>query len=122
VFDVVEATTSRSPLDSFGPIPGTLSIRLDGPAARTVVHLGGDLDIAGRATALMVCAAVVHRVVLVDMTDLAFMDCAGYGALIAARRVLEARGGSLTMWGDAGQPSRLRGLIDESEHRLAVPA
>ena len=83
MFDVVDTTTSRSPPHSGPSIPGTFTIWLGGPAARPVVHLGGDLDIAGRATALTVCAAVAHCEVVVDMTDLAFMDCAGYGALIA---------------------------------------
>jgi anti-anti-sigma factor len=74
--------------------------------------LDGELDVASRGLVLLTCAAVEHRVVTVDLTDLTFMDCAGYSGLVAARRVLEARGGSLTLDSITGEPSRLVTLLD----------
>ena len=31
------------------------------------------------------------------MADMTFMDCCGYGGLVAAREILQADGGSLTL-------------------------
>ncbi|MGZ4790460.1 MAG: STAS domain-containing protein [Ilumatobacteraceae bacterium] len=53
--------------------------------------------------------------VVVDMTDLTFIDCCGYGALIAARRILTDLGGSLTMRNPADQPAFLLELLHDLE-------
>jgi anti-anti-sigma factor len=45
--------------------------------------------------------------VVIEMSALTFMDCCGYAGLVAARRVLEERGGSLTFSNQEGQPARL---------------
>jgi anti-anti-sigma factor len=51
-------------------------------------------------------------VVIVEMADLTFMDCSGYGAFVAARQVLEERSGSLTLANSTGEPAYLLSLID----------
>ncbi len=44
-----------------------------------------------------------------------FMDCCGYGALVAARRALRLEGGSLTLRNQSGQPAALLGLLSSLE-------
>jgi anti-anti-sigma factor len=97
-------------------------VRFDDPAH--VVVMTGELDMASRAAAFRGCTSVGTADVVVDMAGLVFMDCAGYGALIAARAILERGGGSLTFMDPRGQPLRLLTLIgehwDESEFDRAL--
>lgn len=100
-----------------------LSIRTGGPHGTPVVYLAGELDFSGRAALATTCTAFDHDAVVIDLSELHFMDCAGYGGLVAARLALESRGGSLTLLGSDGEPKRLLDLIAETEGRLmAVPA
>lgn len=80
-----------------------------------VVVMTGDLDLASRDETVRACTAAGQVDVIVDMASLMFMDSAGYGALIAARTLLEFRGGSLTVVNPCGQPLRLMSLIGRSE-------
>ena len=84
---------------------------------RRVVRLSGELDIASRHRVRRTCRDGTDLTVVVDMTDLTFIDCSGYGALIAARRILTDLGGSLTIRNQAGQPAFLLSLL----HDLEVP-
>jgi anti-sigma B factor antagonist len=77
-----------------------------------VVAMSGELDLAARAHAIDACTANGHRDVLVDLSDLTFLDCAGHGAIDAARRILERRGGSLAVKNAVGEPRRLLALIE----------
>jgi len=80
-----------------------------------VVVITGELDLASRDETVRACTAAGQVDVIVEMAGLAFMDCAGYGALIAARTLLEFRGGSLTLVNPCGQPLRLMVLIGEGK-------
>jgi anti-anti-sigma factor len=75
----------------------------------------GELDIASRDLVRRSCLDGTDLTVVVDMTDLAFIDCSGYGALIAARRILTDLGGSLTMRNQSGQPADLIRLLSDLE-------
>jgi hypothetical protein len=44
------------------------------------------------------------------------MDCAGYGAIVAVRHVLEDSARSLTIRNQTGQPARLLDMIAALEH------
>jgi len=77
----------------------------------TLVHVSGKLDIATRNRCLEACLGADHVTVVVDMAALTFMDCAGYGGLLAARRGLQERGGSLTLRHASGQPARLLAML-----------
>jgi anti-anti-sigma factor len=79
------------------------------------VRLSGELDIATREVVRRACLEGNALTVVVDMTDLTFIDCSGYGALIAVRRILTERGGSLTMLKQVGQPAALFGLLSDLE-------
>jgi anti-anti-sigma factor len=81
------------------------------PRIRIVVALAGELDLATRDVAYQACVRDQHIDVVVDLGGLTFLDCAGYGALMSARRVLLQRGGSLTLRNQTGLPARLLTLI-----------
>jgi anti-anti-sigma factor len=86
-----------------------------------VVGVSGDLDLASRAAALDACTSIDHRDVLVDLSELRFLDCAGYGAFVAATATLGCRGGSMVLCYPTGEPRRLLALIAELEHGLCAP-
>ncbi len=77
-----------------------------------VVEMFGELDLAGSVVALQMCTRLNHLHVLVDLSGLVFLDCAGFGVLDEARSVLEGRGGSLAIVNPVGEPRRLLGLIE----------
>ena len=70
------------------------------------VHLIGDLDLANRDSMTSICLGYNEPVLIVDMSGLTFMDCSGYGALVAARATLEQRGQTMNLVGATGQPPR----------------
>jgi anti-anti-sigma factor len=80
-----------------------------------VVRVSGELDIAARDLVRRACLEGSDLTVVVDMTELTFIDCCGYGALIAASRILTDLGGSLTMHNQTGQPAFLLGLLHDLE-------
>lgn len=79
--------------------------------ASSVVHASGELDMATRDRCSDACLGGDHVAVVLDMAALTFMDCAGYGGLLAARRGLQERGGSLTLRHASGQPARLLAML-----------
>ena len=117
--------------------PGTLSVStLDEPAhsARTaastafcvdvsvstdgenhVVNVSGELDVRTRQLVEQACLTGHDLAVVVEMSELTFMDCCGYAGLVAIRRALLERGGSLTLTNQVGQPARLLALLGAAE-------
>ena len=79
------------------------------------VHLVGELDIATRDLVHRVCVGSDHHDVAVDLGQTTFMDCSGYGGLVAARIDLERRSGSLTLRNPIGQPADLLSFLALSE-------
>jgi len=75
------------------------------------VKFSGELDAAGRESALQRCTEGHAPVVTVDLSELTFLDCGGYGAFTAARTTLEQHGRALVLVGAVGQPRRLLDLI-----------
>jgi anti-anti-sigma factor len=86
-----------------------------------IVELWGELDLVSREAAITACSSAEHVDVLVDLSGLVFLDCAGYGALVAAADELKLRGGSLALTNAVGEPRRLLALIDDLEHGLCAP-
>jgi anti-anti-sigma factor len=99
-----KAHTSTSLGSSF-----SLSISRDGP--NRVVHVHGELDVATRNLVRRACLGGRRKTVVVEMSQMTFMDCSGYGGLVAARLVLQERGGSLTLQNQAGQPAELLTML-----------
>ena len=63
------------------------------------------------------CLAGRRTAVVVEMSDMTFMDCCGYGGLVAARNDLQNHGGSLTLRNQAGQPAELLTMLEHLEAR-----
>jgi anti-anti-sigma factor len=95
------------------PPPLQVSVSADG--GRHVVNVSGELDMGTRDFVEEACLAGDDMAVVVEMAELTFMDCRGYGALVEARRVLQERGGSLTLSNHVGQPARLLMLLGAVE-------
>ena len=72
-----------------------------GPASRTVeVRIRGELDIASAPELTAVLdrlLAADHRVVVLELDDLSFLDCAGMRPIRAALCALRGRGGTLVI-------------------------
>ncbi len=72
-----------------------------GPASRTVeLRVRGELAIASApelAVALDPLLAADHRVVVLDLTELSFIDCAGMRPIRSACGALRCRGGTLVI-------------------------
>jgi anti-anti-sigma factor len=76
-----------------------------------VVRIAGELDLLTGHVANRACLEGDRIAVTVDLAETTFMDCCGYGGLVAARLVLEQRGGTLTVRNQTGQPARLLALL-----------
>jgi anti-anti-sigma factor len=63
---------------------------------QTVVHLAGELDLTGSETLLAAVADLDGRVV-VDLTDVSFLDSAGMSAFAITHKRLVEAGGSFTL-------------------------
>jgi anti-anti-sigma factor len=96
-----------------GDLPFSLSISRDG--RYRIVRIGGELDLATRNLVRRACLAGRRKTVIVEMGDMTFMDCSGYGGLVAARLVLQAHGGSLTLRNEIGQPAELLAMLASLE-------
>ena len=87
------------------------SLQVSRRGLNRVVRVGGELDVATRAQVRDACLTSRGNSVVVEMAEVTFMDCSGYGCLVAARRILEATGGSLTLRHLTGQPAELLELL-----------
>ncbi len=90
-------------------LPFTVNVSRRG--LHRVVRIGGELDVHTRHEVRQACIEGWGHVVDVEMADMTFMDCCGYGALVAARRILQAKGGSLTLRNQTGQPAELLTML-----------
>ncbi len=99
--------TSCSDLD--GP---SFTVHVSKHGSHRVVRIGGELDIATRNKAKNACLEGRRgKFVVVEMAGMTFMDCCGYGGLLAARQILLAHGGSLTLNHQTGQPAELLDML-----------
>ena len=98
-----------SPVADQGNPGFTVGRSTDG--ARRVVRFGGELDLLTCNLAARACLEGDQTEVAVDLANTRFMDCCGFGGLVAARLILEQRGGSLTLRNQTGQPARLLALL-----------
>lgn len=85
-----------------------LDTRVTREGATVVVALSGELDLATAprlrsCLAPMVTAATAPQELVLDLSDLSFLDASGISALLTVQRALAARGGRLCL----RSPSRL---------------
>lgn len=85
-----------------------------------VVHVAGELDLATRDQLVSASTEGHHPAMVIDLGGVTFMDCSGYGSLVASRRVIEGEGRSLAITGQTGQPARLCKLIADLESATAT--
>jgi anti-anti-sigma factor len=83
-------------------------------AGRRVLYVSGDLDLSTRERLAAACLDG-DGVDVIDLTSVAFMDCAAYGALVSARAAIEIRGGALDVRNAHGQPAALLALIAKTD-------
>lgn len=81
-----------------------------------VVRIIGDIDLESRDTVLAACALGDHRQLVVDLANVTFMDCTGYGVLLAARRIVEGGGGEFSWSNQTGESARFLEMIAELEN------
>jgi anti-anti-sigma factor len=86
-------------------------LRVSKRGGHRIVAIIGELDVATRNKVHEACLGGRGSVVEVEMADMTFMDCCGYGGLIAARQILQDAGGSLTLNHQTGQPAELLVMI-----------
>jgi anti-sigma B factor antagonist len=86
---------------------------------RTTVTLAGELDVICVPVlgSLLSRVAPRARELVVDVSEVTFIDCAGINALLAARRRMEARGGSLIL---QDVPPLVRRVIEVAGASLPV--
>jgi anti-sigma B factor antagonist len=101
------------PADSAADRPFMVNVSRHG--RHRVVHISGELDVVTRNIVRRACLAGRRTAVVVEMSDMTFMDCSGYGGLVAARNDLQAHGGSLTLRNQAGQPAELLTMLESLE-------
>ena len=101
--DLLPATSTRG--------DPTFSLQVSRRGLYRVVRVGGELDVSTRARVRDACLSGRGNSVVVDIAEVTFMDCSGYGCLVAARRILEASGGSLTLRHQTGQPAQFLQLL-----------
>ena len=83
-----------------------------------VVRLVGELDAAVREEVHRSLVDGDQRSVIVDLSQLVFMDCGGYGALVNALNLLDHRGAPLTIVNATGQIARLFELVGADQMDL----
>lgn len=98
-----------SPATEVDVAPFAVKTSTDG--GHRVVRISGELDLATRNLVSQACLANGDNTVVVEMSEMTFMDCSGYGGLVAARHVLQEHGGSLTLSNETGQPARLLTML-----------
>jgi anti-anti-sigma factor len=93
-----------------GTLP-ELSVNVYPEGDSCVVHISGELDMATRNRLFSASTAGHHSTMVIDLAGVTFLDCSGYGSLVASRRIIEGDGRTLTVRGATGQPAHLFELI-----------
>ena len=86
-----------------------------------VITIGGELDLLSTAklAKALETAGTRARSLIIDMTDLAFIDSSGLGILIAAQNRAHALGGSVVL---AHPPPLVRRLLTGTQLQHRFPA
>ncbi|WP_411110936.1 STAS domain-containing protein [Streptomyces sp. c-19] len=121
-----DATGATGATDASGATAASGTTTASGTTAegRTVITARGELDIdTGPALRDEISEALEHNHgVVVDLSRVEFMDCAGLGALIAALREAERHGHALTLRSPNRQVSRLLRLTGVHERLPVEPS
>ena len=99
--------------------PQLSSMEMSDEESVCVLNLSGELDLLSGPELDAAVARSARPTVVVDMTATTFMDCAGYRSLATAEHALQARGGSLQIRNQVGQPARLLTLLQAMTNESA---
>ena len=87
-----------------------------------LVRMCGDLDAGARVEAFDACCNCTGSAVVLDLSELTFLDTQGYTSIVDATRVLKSEGRTLTIRGSRGEPLRLLTLLGvPGDIEVAVP-
>ncbi|MFB7908356.1 STAS domain-containing protein [Kitasatospora sp. NPDC056076] len=88
-----------------------------------VVRPRGEIDLASapRLHRELTCALDTHQNVLLDLSQVTFMDCSGLGALVQARNQADRTGGRLALRGVGHPVARLLRLTGLTGRLGPVP-
>jgi anti-sigma B factor antagonist len=93
-----------------GDAPGSAWYQVDRKGGCAVVRAGGEIDastVSALDGAITEAAGLASRVVI-DLTQVTFVDSSGLGALIVARKSARERGGSMSL---VSPPPAVRRLL-----------
>ena len=97
---------------------GKLSIQRRHDAGRVLVALSGELDVSS-APELERCLSELeaesHSDVVLDLSELSFVDSAGISVLVKAKHQAEAKGRQLVLRGPPPQVQRIFAVIGISD-------
>ncbi|GAA2276158.1 MULTISPECIES: STAS domain-containing protein [Kitasatospora] len=81
----------------------------DGRPTPLVVRVGGEIDVATapRLRQRLAAALEAHREVVLDLSEVTFMDCSGLGVLVQARNQADRCGRRLVLHGVGHPVARL---------------
>ncbi|GAA2282711.1 MULTISPECIES: STAS domain-containing protein [Kitasatospora] len=90
----------------------------DHSPAPAVVTARGDIDLATASSLRRQLADALraHREVVLDLSEVTFMDCVGLGALVQARNQADHSGGRLILRGIGHPVTRLLKLTGLTRH------
>lgn len=84
-----------------------LSYEVYAEGERCIVRATGDLDLASRAQLMAAVTSGNSPMTVIDLAAVTFMDCSGYGSIVASEVVLAGQHRTLSLRGSTGQPARL---------------
>lgn len=102
------------------PEKSELAVKTSTSGLQRIVRIGGELDLATRVACFNACVNGDGDNIEVDISAITFMDCSGYGALMAARASLEQRGATLSVTHPTNQPALLLELLADHDNTTAV--
>lgn len=106
-------------MQHIGPnLPGAFSLEIVANGDLHVLHLRGELDVGGVGQLRDAFAALDGSGVVVDLSELAFLDASGLNALLEARRLFGTGGRNLELRGATGIVRRIFEVTSMS-HYLA---
>ena len=86
---------------------GQLRIRVCDGNDVHIVTLRGELDVFSGDAVFEVLTEIAGSTVIVDLSELTFIDAAGLGAIIAAKNEIERGGNKLELGGASGMVRRV---------------
>ncbi len=110
--DPIQATSASPAFSHLHDGRFTIEVYPEGRSC--VVRATGELDFASRTMLFEASIDGNHPAMVIDLGAVTFMDCGGYGSLVASRHSLQQTGRTLKLRGATGQPARLLELIASS--------